>query len=363
LHVNGDVAAQSFINISTREAKKDIAYLSAEERTDALTALRGLKIARYHYSDEASTTPLRLGIIAEESPEEVLSMDGKGVDLYKLNALSLAGVQELSQKVTALESILGLSLAEIGSSTVETEGGNGLLAIILDGLRALGVSIRDGFVSFVRIFAEDIQTEELTAGQAQVGSAALPSGLQLYDEVTGEAYCVRIHNGEMLSTSGACDAPTAPRETVEPDPTPPEMTGGGTDTGGGDTDADGGGDTTGGSDTGNGTSTDSTNGTDTGTDATDDTGDTTDTGDTAGNDTTDDTTDTGTTDTGTEGGATDETTDGTTDGGDTASDAAGDTTDSGTGDAGTSADASATDSSSTDNGTEETSSASETTTS
>src|SRR3989338_7788847 len=84
LQVAGDVAAESFVNISTRGAKRDIEYVAEGEGATVVERLRGLGVARYRYNDEAADAPLRLGLIAEESPLEVLSADGKGVDLYKL---------------------------------------------------------------------------------------------------------------------------------------------------------------------------------------------------------------------------------------------------------------------------------------
>jgi hypothetical protein len=195
LHVDGEVAAQAFINVSTRDAKKDITYLTPEEKTEALTDIRNLKLARYHYTNEDSSLPLRFGLIAEESPESVLSIDGKGVDLYKLSALTIAGVQELSQKVTALERALGISLADL-ETTPEGDESNSLLAIILKGLKTLGVTISDQFVHFA-----NLKTQEVT-----VGSESLPTGIQLYDQNDGSPYCVHIHDGTFTQQKGVCTA-------------------------------------------------------------------------------------------------------------------------------------------------------------
>ncbi len=208
--VAGEVGAQAFINLSTRDAKTDIEYLTPEARSEALFKVKSLKLATYHYTDEASSSPLRLGLIAEEAPADILSIDGKGVDLYKLSALTLAGVQELSQKVTALESILGISLADLATTTATGTEGRGLVAIVLDALDSLGVTIRDGFASFAKIFAEDLT----------VGSAEKPTGITLFDE-NGTPHCVRVSaSGELRQTEGECGVEPAPVPAPEPTPEP-----------------------------------------------------------------------------------------------------------------------------------------------
>ncbi|KKS84757.1 MAG: hypothetical protein UV60_C0015G0025, partial [Parcubacteria group bacterium GW2011_GWA2_43_11] len=207
LHVDGEIAAQAFINVSTRDAKKDITYLSPEDKVDALTSIRNLQVATYHYTNEDEAAPLRMGLIAEESPESILSVDGKGVDLYKLSALTLVGVQELSQKVTALERALGISLSDLDPTSSAPEG-NSLLAVVLSGLKGLGVSISNQFVHIVSVF-----TEELT-----VGSEAMPTGIQFYDQVDGSPYCVRIHNGEIIQKTGLCEAAPPLETAVPPEP-------------------------------------------------------------------------------------------------------------------------------------------------
>ena len=102
LQVVGDVAAQSFVNISTRDSKKDISYLSDTENETALEKLKNLFVARYHYEAEDSSAPLRTGLIAEESPAEILAANGKGVDLYKFVSFLASAMKALAAKVDAV---------------------------------------------------------------------------------------------------------------------------------------------------------------------------------------------------------------------------------------------------------------------
>ena len=103
LHVIGDVAATSFVNISTKTAKKDIAYFDESDRRSMLEKIKTIGIAEYRYNGESESAPLRLGLIAEEAPAEVLSASGKGVDVYKLSTFILAGVQEQQKRLESLE--------------------------------------------------------------------------------------------------------------------------------------------------------------------------------------------------------------------------------------------------------------------
>jgi hypothetical protein len=105
LTVAGAIGAESFVNISTRDAKKDITYLSDAENKGILDKLSSLMVARYTYTDEQSTTTLEgqhLGLIAEESPLDILSPNLKGIDLYKLVSYILSGVKALAVEVKDL---------------------------------------------------------------------------------------------------------------------------------------------------------------------------------------------------------------------------------------------------------------------
>src|SRR3989344_4600935 len=90
LHVIGDIAATSFVNISTGALKTNINYLDEHDKENLLEKLLDIKVATYRYTTEDERNPLRLGLIAEETPSDVLSVGGKGVDIYKLATFNLA---------------------------------------------------------------------------------------------------------------------------------------------------------------------------------------------------------------------------------------------------------------------------------
>ncbi len=205
LHVIGDVAATSFVNISTRTKKKDIEYTSEEDNLSALTKIKGMSIARYRYNIENETDPLRLGLIAEESPEEILSADGKGVDIYKLSTFILAGVKAQQVKIEDLE----MRVADLEQLTVDSSqqiAGGVSIDSVLTYFESLGVKMMANVVEF-----KDVVAEKLTADKV------VTNGIEMVDEVTGEVYCVKIQNGMMVNIPGECSTVSAGDDEVIPE--------------------------------------------------------------------------------------------------------------------------------------------------
>jgi hypothetical protein len=202
LQVVGDVGAEAFVNVSTRGMKRDIADVEAERRLALLGDLYTMAPVEYHYNSEEDSAPLRLGFIAEDAPESILSVDEKGVDLYKLSALTVLGVQNVDERLRTVEVLLGISVDDIASSTAEEDSDEpqGLVALILHALKEFGITISEGLASFV-----GLETEELT-----VGSSTAPTGIQLYDEATGEPYCVYVRNGVLREQKGRCGSSVPP---------------------------------------------------------------------------------------------------------------------------------------------------------
>ena len=211
--VDGDLAATSFVNISTSASKKDVAYVDEENKRSMLDKLRNIKVAEYRYNNEVGTAPLRLGLIAEEAPQEVLALGGKGVDIYKLATFILTGVQEQQKKIDNLE----LRVAHLESLVGSGGSSGGSLASVLSSLENLGAKIVDGVATFKNMIVDSLT----------VGSATKTSGITLYDEVTKEPYCLSIANGATKTVAGACgvvSAAPAAGAAGSGDTTPPVIT-------------------------------------------------------------------------------------------------------------------------------------------
>ena len=121
LSVVGDIAATAFVNISTRSSKIDIQYLTGEEEKHS-GKIKSANVATYHYGIEDSANPKRLGLIAEEAPAEVLSIDGKGVDIYKLSSFILVGVKAQQVQIEDIKTrVANLEAVNLGASALPWE--------------------------------------------------------------------------------------------------------------------------------------------------------------------------------------------------------------------------------------------------
>ncbi len=105
---------------SSREYKTDISVLDDDEYNSILEQIRDMQVVYYHMLDEDDqNSPLRLGVIAEDAPDQIVSLDGKGVDLYELSTFILAGLKGLSNDFPA--STEGLAQLEQGVARVELD--------------------------------------------------------------------------------------------------------------------------------------------------------------------------------------------------------------------------------------------------
>jgi len=96
-------AKGGFHTYSTREHKKDIHYLSAEEEDRALTSIRDLRLATFRYRDSELGDKIHTGIIAEEAPEAVLSQGGRSIDLYDYVSYGMTAVKALQRRLEKIE--------------------------------------------------------------------------------------------------------------------------------------------------------------------------------------------------------------------------------------------------------------------
>lgn len=139
-----------------------------------------------------------MGLIAEEAPPEILSVDAKGVDLYKMISFLWVGVKvqerkiaDLELRVANLEKLVGSSTPMMGESsqTIIAQG----FEWVLEQFRQIGISIAHGVISAKEFIADKITAEKVVT-----------NNLEMKDSVTGDVYCVRIANGEWEKIKGTC---------------------------------------------------------------------------------------------------------------------------------------------------------------
>jgi hypothetical protein len=104
LHVNGSVAGTSWNNISSRDYKQNINIISENEYPIMLSKVMNMVPTTYEYKEEyGGDNTTKLGFIAEDMPEEVLSKNGKGVDLYELLTLTIGAMKAQQKQIEVLE--------------------------------------------------------------------------------------------------------------------------------------------------------------------------------------------------------------------------------------------------------------------
>jgi hypothetical protein len=100
-----EARANAWNLLSSREYKCDIEALDEQALDEILEEIEATDVVRYRYVDDDHR---RLGVIAEESPEEILSRDKRGVSLGEYSAFLLAGIKAQQRELRAQEEQLAL---------------------------------------------------------------------------------------------------------------------------------------------------------------------------------------------------------------------------------------------------------------
>ncbi|KKS15962.1 MAG: FG-GAP repeat protein, partial [Parcubacteria group bacterium GW2011_GWB1_41_6] len=78
-----------------------------------------------------------------------------------------------------------------------------------------------------KLLVQEVETEKLkVSSEATFGSQEKRIGITIYDEDTGQPYCIKVKNGAMVSAAGACGAETNASEITNNNPPPPNADGG-----------------------------------------------------------------------------------------------------------------------------------------
>jgi hypothetical protein len=209
LHVVGDIRVGTGTTGCVKDADGTViaGTCSSDERLktdiedvqDVLAGFNELRIIQYKWNDLAKdefrygTEALQLGALAQNVEQifpELVVVDDKGFKQVNYTGLNLYGLQAIKE--------LGLRMDDLLSSDTTTQSeseDSGIIAIILNWFEKFGITINDTIAKF----------KNLAAATLTVGSKEKPNGITLYDEETGEAYCVKIRGGEMVSEKGTCE--------------------------------------------------------------------------------------------------------------------------------------------------------------
>lgn len=94
--------------ISTRELKRDIRYLNAEEQRRLAQQTLAIPLATYRYDFDPSDAKRRLGFIIEDQPPTSAAVreDRKHVDEYGYTSMLLVTIQAQAKQLAELEARL-----------------------------------------------------------------------------------------------------------------------------------------------------------------------------------------------------------------------------------------------------------------
>ena len=102
--VNGVGAGTSWVNTSSRDYKKNIETIAETEYPMMLAKVMNMVPTRYEYKKEyGGDETTKLGFIAEDMPKEVLSKNGKAVDLYELLTLAIGAMKAQQKQIEDLK--------------------------------------------------------------------------------------------------------------------------------------------------------------------------------------------------------------------------------------------------------------------
>lgn len=98
IYSTGTISGSSIVNYSERKGKKNI---RSSDCKSVVSALKSLKL--YDYVLKNSDKCVKLGLMVDEAPEEILSDDGNGINLYSYCGFLAATVKELCERIERLE--------------------------------------------------------------------------------------------------------------------------------------------------------------------------------------------------------------------------------------------------------------------
>lgn len=93
----------TFVNNSSQEHKQDITKLSSEDLNLILVRLKQTPVFRYRFKAPGIDSKIRLGVIAEQSPEDILDESGKAVSFLDYNGFLLAALKAQQSLIENLQ--------------------------------------------------------------------------------------------------------------------------------------------------------------------------------------------------------------------------------------------------------------------
>ncbi|MCX6756491.1 MAG: hypothetical protein NTX85_04075 [Candidatus Nomurabacteria bacterium] len=193
---------------STRDTKQDIA-----DYTDYSASLQMVLDAPLHtfryirevngYGSDSPLAKTRIGYIADEVNPAF--MVGNMIDQVSVNGILMASVKEENSKIVAMD----LRVKALENSNLGSHGVSNLMSDFFGGV----VTQVSGTMASIK---------DLTVQTLHIGSPAKRTGITIYDEETGDPFCVKVVSGAMQTVPGECVVVNAPAPVVvSPEPVAP----------------------------------------------------------------------------------------------------------------------------------------------
>ena len=98
-----EARANAWNVLSSREYRRGIEKVEPEQYADVLAKIEATDVVHYRHKDDDHT---HLGVIAEDSPREILAPDGQAVSLGNYSAFLLAGMKAQQKQIDELRAEL-----------------------------------------------------------------------------------------------------------------------------------------------------------------------------------------------------------------------------------------------------------------
>lgn len=89
--------------MSTKKAKKKIVKEGAKEERAAMKSLSGTPIYNWKYKNESDASKSHVGTLTEEAPPEIVSKDGRSLDVASYFGLLTHGIKDINRRLVRLE--------------------------------------------------------------------------------------------------------------------------------------------------------------------------------------------------------------------------------------------------------------------
>lgn len=191
---------------------------------------------------KATQSGVTLGFALEDFDEESATttavIDGKEVKTGKVMVFINLGYHKIDSEVMQLAGEVGLPGGSPTSITNawSVDQTNGKVNVgffgninlhgnsILDVASILSSNGKWKIGEDGRIVAEEIEVKRAKVEESlDVGTAAKPTGITIYDSATGEPYCIKVVNGAMQSVAGRCSAQEVGLPALEETPVVEEV--------------------------------------------------------------------------------------------------------------------------------------------